>query len=73
MVEVADLFTSNKVVDVGNVFIPLGINFINFLQAFIALADPENMKKSDNLAVFFVLLGSAHVKAACKMLMTMTP
>jgi len=37
------------------------------------LADPESAKKIDNLTVFFVLLGSALVKAACRMFMKLTP
>ncbi len=36
-------------------------------------ADPKNAQKFDNLTVFFVLLGSARVKAARKTLMKLTP
>jgi hypothetical protein len=36
-------------------------------------ADPKSFKKTDDLTVFFALLGSAHVKALCKMLMKLTP
>ncbi len=34
--------------------------------------DPKSIKKTDGLTVFFALLGSAQVKAALKMLMTLT-
>jgi hypothetical protein len=36
-------------------------------------ADPKSAKKTDNLTVFFVLLGSACVKARRKMMVTLTP
>jgi len=36
-------------------------------------ADPESAKKTDDLTVFFALLKSALVKAACKTLMKLTP
>jgi len=36
-------------------------------------ADPENAKKIVKLLVFFALLGSAHVKAARRTLMKLTP
>jgi hypothetical protein len=36
-------------------------------------ADPKRAKKTDNLTEFFMLLGSARVKAACRILMKLTP
>ncbi len=36
-------------------------------------ADPKSAKKTDGLTVFFVLLGSALVKAASKMFVKLTP
>jgi len=36
-----------------------GANFINILCSAFTLADTESVKKTDNLAVFFALLGSA--------------
>jgi len=36
-------------------------------------ADPKSVKKTDSLTVFFTLLGLASVKAACKMLVKLTP
>jgi len=41
----------------------LGVNFTNILHAAFRLVDLENVKKIDNLTVFFTLLGSACVKA----------
>jgi len=43
------------------------------LQAAFLRTDPASTKKTDNLTVFFVLLGSERVKAACRMLMKLTP
>jgi hypothetical protein len=51
----------------------LGVNFIKVLRAAFAGANPKSAKKADNLTVFFALLGSACVKAACKTLMKLTP
>jgi len=48
------------------------VNFINFLRAFTC-ADPENCKKTVKLSIFFLLLGSVHVKAACRTLMKWAP
>ncbi len=50
-----------------------GVNFINVLQTAFLCTDPKSAKKNDNLTVFFVLLGSGHVKAASRMLMKVTP
>jgi len=50
-----------------------GVYFINVLWAAFACPDPESAKKTDNLTVFFVLSGSAHIIAACRMLMKLTP
>ncbi len=44
----------------------------HFSFAFIP-EDPKSKKKPDNLIVFFVLLGSAFVKALSKMLVKLTP
>jgi len=52
---------------------PTGANFINVLQAGFIRANPESAKKTDDLTVFFVLLGSVSVKAAHKMLVISTP
>jgi len=46
-----------------------GVNFINVLWAAFGRAYPGSVKKTDNLIVFFALLGSARVKTACKTLM----
>jgi len=50
-----------------------GVNFINILRVAFACADPESSKKTENLTVFFALLGSAPLKAACRALMKLTP
>jgi hypothetical protein len=42
--------------------------YVQFFQAQIA----KVQKKTDDLTVFFALLGSVHVKAACKMLVKST-
>jgi hypothetical protein len=43
-----------------------GVNFINVLRAAFAPVEPKSAKKTNNLTVFFALLGSTHVKAANK-------
>ena len=50
-----------------------GVNFINILRLAFMCADPKSAKKIDNLTVFFVLSGSARVKATQIMLMKLTP
>jgi len=51
-----------------------GVNFTNILHAAFAHADPKSAKKKiDDLTVFFVLLGSAPVKALHKILVKSTP
>jgi len=50
-----------------------GVNFINVLQAAFTGEDPKSAKKTDNLAVFFVLLGSVPVKAVLKTLVKLKP
>jgi len=52
---------------------PLGVNFINIIQAAFARADPKSAKNTNNLIVFFVLLGSVLIKAACGTLMKLRP
>jgi len=44
-----------------------------FHQHFLHVQIPKAQKNAVKLSVFFVLFGSAHVKAACKMLMKLTP
>ncbi len=51
----------------------LGVNFINVICAAFTCADPESIKFFDNLTIILMHLGSAHVKAAHKMLMKLTP
>jgi len=50
-----------------------GVNFINVLLGAFTRADPKSTKKTDDLTVFFALSGSACAKAACRMLMKLTP
>jgi len=52
-----------------------GVNFINILRAAFIRGDPESVQKIDNfnLTVIFTHLGSAHIKAAHKTLMKLTP
>ncbi len=45
-----------------------GVNFINVTQAKI----PKAQNDTDDLTIFYALLGSAHVKAPHKMLMQLT-
>jgi len=49
-----------------------GVNF-NILRAAFMHADPKNAKNAGKLSVFFVLLVSLCVKAACRTLMKFTP
>ncbi len=51
----------------------LKVNFINVLLASFTLADPNSAKKTNGFTVFFVLSGSSYKKAACRMLMKLTP
>jgi len=46
---------------------PAEVNFTNILLEAFTRADPKSAKKTYDLTVFFVLLGSAHIKALCKM------
>ena len=50
-----------------------GVNFTNILRAAFTGADPKSAIKLLNLTVFFALLGSARVKAACRTLVKLTP
>jgi len=50
-----------------------GVNFINVLCTAFTLVDPKSVKKIGNLTVFFMLLGSARVKAVHRMLVKLTP
>ena len=50
-----------------------GVNFINVLWAAFMLKDPKSANHLLDLTVFFALLGSAHVKAACRTLIKFTP
>ncbi len=51
----------------------LGINFINILWAAVTRADPKSAKWQSSCQSFFALSGSVHRKAACIMLMKLTP
>ena len=48
------------------------VNFTNILQSAFTHADPKKCKKTVRLSSFFALLGSACVKAACRMLVKLT-
>ena len=50
-----------------------GFNFTNILRAAFRRADPKSAKKTIKLSSFFVLLESALVKAARRMLVKLTP
>jgi len=50
-----------------------GVNFTNILHDAFTCADLKSAKKADDLTAFFALFGSAHLKAGCKMLVTLTP
>jgi len=50
----------------------LGVNFTNILSAVFVCPDPKAPKKTDNLNIFFAILGSACVKAGHEMLMKLT-
>jgi hypothetical protein len=49
-----------------------GLIFINVLLTAFTRADPKRYKDTDDLTVFFMLLGSMSVKAANKMLVKLT-
>jgi len=50
----------------------LGFNFINVLWAAFTHADPESIKKTDNLTIYFTLSESACTKPAHRTLMKLT-
>ncbi len=50
-----------------------GVNFINVLQADFMRADPESVKMTVKLSIFFAISGSLHVKAGHRTLMKLTP
>jgi hypothetical protein len=52
-------------------YIP-GVNFINILFEAFTRADLKSSRKTDDLTVFFVLLGSAHVNVLHKMLVKLS-
>ena len=49
-----------------------GVNFTSIQRAAFMSADPKSAKKLLDLTVFFALLGSAHIKAARRMLVKLT-
>ena len=49
-----------------------GVNFINVLTRSFYATWSQKRKKLLDVSVFFALLGSAHVKAACKMMVKWT-
>ena len=65
------LFTQNFVYMIRS-RVP-GVNFTNVLQAAFTHAEPKSAIKLLSLTVFFELLGSAHVKAAQRTLVKLTP
>ena len=67
------LHWQNVNIQVDNVCIHPGVNFTNVLQAAFMCADPKSALKLLNLTVFFSLLGSSRVKAACRTLVKLTP
>ena len=50
-----------------------GVNFINTFTSSFYTCRSQKCKKLLDLTVFFVLLGPVSVRAACKMLMKLTP
>ncbi len=49
-----------------------GVNFTNIFCTSSTPADPKSAKKTNNMTVFFVLLGSAGIKDARKMMVKLT-
>jgi hypothetical protein len=49
-----------------------GVNFINIFCQALTHAYPKSTKNTDDLTVFFALLGSALVKAALEMFVKLT-
>jgi len=66
-------YVSTAVTELLLLILPLRLNFINVLRTAFAPADPESVKNTDDLTVFFTLLGSTGVKAVCKSLVKLTP
>jgi len=58
----------------SKIFKTAGVNFINIQRAAFTNAKvPKVQKKTVSLSAFFVLSGSAHIKAAHRTLMKLTP
>jgi len=60
-------------IDTKSVFILLHGDDQHFTRSAFETEDHKSVKKTDNLTVFFALLGSVLVKAGCRMLMKFTP
>jgi len=63
-----DIILSGHMRSAKHMFDTLGVNFINILRKAFMHADTKSEKNWVKLSVFFALLGSAHVKTSCKML-----
>jgi len=50
-----------------------GVNYSNIFREDFIREDPKRAKNTVKLLVFFALLGSVSIKAACKMLVKSTP
>ena len=50
-----------------------GVNFTNIQRAPFMHADPKSEKKTVKLSSFIALLGFSRKKAACRMLVKLTP
>ena len=56
-----------------NKYWPMVGNFTNILHIAFTNAEPKSTKKTVNSSSFIALLGSARVKADCRMFMKLTP
>jgi len=50
-----------------------GVNFINMLMGILYAHRSQKRKKTDGVTVIFALMGFVRVKAACKVLVKLTP
>jgi len=70
---VRQILTEMRKIQQENIQVMVRVNFSNVLCAPFKCKDPKSTKIQSSHQCLFALLGSAGVKAACKMLVKLTP